>query len=235
MRLPRTPPITFFVLACITCETSGRLNCIAGDSPKSTPVKIANPTLKHSTGRLMRIAASCGNENSGNSATITATVRYASMMPSAAPLSDNTSDSVSNCRMNARASGAHRRAHREFVLARRAAGQQQDGNIAAANRQQQRHRPEQQHQRRPDLLHEPLVQPLHLHPEAVRRKMLRCLLGKLLKQRLELGIDGRVGHARFQLDFDGVPSRRIRRESSAGKYTSASPQVKRGGATPTMV
>ena len=99
MRLPRIPPITFLALACITCETSGRLNCIAGESPKSTPVKIANPTLKHSTGRLIAIAASWGNENSGSNPTITATVRYASRTPNAAPLIDNTSDSVSNCRM----------------------------------------------------------------------------------------------------------------------------------------
>ncbi len=37
--------MTFLVLACITCETSGRLSCRAGDNPKKTPVRIARATL----------------------------------------------------------------------------------------------------------------------------------------------------------------------------------------------
>ena len=47
----------------------------AGDSPKKTPVNIARATLKHSTGKLIRMAASCGKENSGSKVTMNATAR----------------------------------------------------------------------------------------------------------------------------------------------------------------
>ena len=119
----------------MTCETSGRLNCIAGESPKNTPVMMASPTLKHRTGRLMRIAASWGKEDSGNMGTMIATNRYAMSTPSAAPLSESSQRLGQQLPQQARTTGADRRAHREFMLPRRAPRQKQDRNIAAADQQ----------------------------------------------------------------------------------------------------
>ena len=66
--------------------------------PNTMPVSNARATLKNSTGRLMLIAASCGNENSGSHFTMSFSKPFASATPMAAPANDSIRDSVSNCR-----------------------------------------------------------------------------------------------------------------------------------------
>jgi hypothetical protein len=53
----------------MTWLTSGRESWRAGHRPKRIPVPTAIAMLKKSTGRLMRMAASWGKENSGRLAT----------------------------------------------------------------------------------------------------------------------------------------------------------------------
>jgi len=66
MRLPWALLVVRREPACISRETCGRENWMAGAEPDKTPVRMAMVTLNTRTGRLMPIATSCGNENSGS-------------------------------------------------------------------------------------------------------------------------------------------------------------------------
>ena len=90
---------------------------------------------------------------------------------------------------NPEAAGSHRRAHRQFVLPRRAPRQQQNRNIAATNRQQQGHRPEKQIKRAPKVAHVILAHSSNRDPKLLRVGI-RPLLFELLQQGTNLRFGG---------------------------------------------
>ena len=87
--------------------------------------------------------------------------------------------------------------------------QQKNGNIAAANGQQEPHCKEQKIQGSAEFMHKPFVQANHAELEVRRWKMLRRFLGELVDQRLQGGVRNRMGDTRLQSKADIVSFRGI--------------------------
>ena len=144
----------------------------AGNAPKTSPQTADAASAKASAAPSKPTPSSRGVP-SGAALTSARSSQEASTTPSAPPAVETSVLSTSSCDVRRRASAAERRAHGELVPARRAARDEEVGDVDARDEQQKADGAEQREQRQPDAGHEPVRQQLRVRADAgVRVRML---------------------------------------------------------------
>ncbi len=132
--------------------------------------------------------------SAGCAHTSTRTAAYASSTPTAPPTDAQHDGLCHELPHQPSAAGAKRRPHRQFATARRAAREQQAGDVGAGDQQHQRDGAEQHEQRRACFADQQLEQRRRAEGEAL------VGVGKRLLQELadapDVGVDRVVGHTR---------------------------------------
>ena len=114
---------------------------------QTRPTAPTRASVKSSTGTFSRMSASDGSVFGGISARMPSIRKKRAPGRAAPPAAARTTLSVRNCSEQASARRAERRAHRHLALARRAAREQQVGDVRARDQQHEADRAEQQPER----------------------------------------------------------------------------------------